>query len=589
MAKVHELYEKDVRTPFARRLQKLAKAWQRRVEAPLKKRQSLLALWASGYFNDGYTREHLINLIDRGVFTIVPYLVEGNPKVHVETKVPNLRPYAFTTQLAMNHILDEMDFAESVLVPAAINSMFGAGITRIFTEYNRRIDLKNESIKYGKPTVRVIDDANYIGDVVAQTRMDYAYEGDIYKLPTDYAKELYSKHADLIQADCKLTESYHPEKISDGRWDLNRLSLRDYTTFIDIYLYDENVTVTIMPEHGNAVILNEISEDLPGGSPYDVIGYKYFPGTTYPIPPAWAWHDLDVTMNILAKTAKEQAEAQKDIVLVDPQNQDLWKKILTAKNMSVMPASNPKELVNVISLGGVNPDNYNWMGFAEQMFTKTGSNPDVLAGRGAQAPTYGQEQMIFANASRIVNNMYSRWHSFMTSILKKLAWKVWTDPYELIPLIHTVPGVGEIPLVYSNADKVGEFYDFVYSVVPYSSQRTSPKQRYQELMGFLVQWILPTYGMAAQQGAAVDIPTVSRILSEYLGFENFTQWYKTAIPQEEISGINFQMMPTKNKNQQGNDRFGASQVSQLANFSQQQERTTGSPQGNLFQKGAGNV
>lgn len=566
---------------FEKRCQKLVRAWQQRQEAPLMKRQKLLALWASGFFDASYGREHLINLIDRGVFTIVPYLVEGNPKILVESNMGNCRPWAFTTQLALNYLIEQMNLAERVLIPAAINSMFGAGITRTFTEYDRTINLKDDVIKYGKHVIRVIDDADYVGDVVAKTRDDFVIEGDVYKLPTEYAQDLYSKHADEISSDCRLTSDYHPEKISNGEWDLNRLSLREYTTFIDLYLYDEGTTITIMPYQKKAVVLHTVEEDGPGKSPYDFLGYKFFPGTTYPIPPAWAWHDLDVTMNVLAKTAREQAESQKDLIFVDPQNIDVGKKITSARNLDVMECSNPKEGITKISVGGVNVDNYNWMNFAEQAFTKAGASSDILAGRGSQSPTLGQEQMVMQNASRIVSNMSTRWHSFMTSIINKLAWKVWNDPGEYIPVIHHVPGVGELPKVFAPSDKVGDFYDFIFKITPYSAQRTSPKQSYQEMMGFLSQWILPTYQFAASQGAELDIPEVTKIMSGYLGIENFNQWYKTAIPQPTDQGIPYTMQPMDKKNKQGqmNDTFGASPESKTANKNQQQVRTTGSTGG----------
>lgn len=571
---------------FEVRLQKLVRAWQKRIETPLQKRQKLLALWASGFFDARYGREHLINLIDRGVFTIVPYLVEGNPKILVETKIANCRPWAFTTQLALNFILDKMNFAERTLIPAAINSMFGAGITRTFTEYDRVINLNDNVIKYGNNVIRVIDDADYIGDVAAKTRDDFIIEGDVYKLPTDYAKDLYSKYADDISSDCKLTSDYHPEKISSGEWDLNRLSVREYTSFIDLYLYDEGITITIMPYGKAAKVLHTVEEDGPGGSPYDFLGYKFFPGTTYPIPPAWAWHDLDVSMNIMAKTAREQAESQKDIIVVEPQSREFGKKIVTAKNLDVMEATNPRESINKLSFGGVNPENYNWMAFAEQSFTKTGASSDVLAGRGSQSPTLGQEQMVFENASRIVNNMHTRFQGFMTSIINKLAWKVLQDPSEYIPLMHQIPGVGELPKVFSSADRVGDFYDFVFQVTPYSTQRTSPEVLAQKLMGFMTQWVLPTYQFAAQQGAELDVPTVTRILSDYMGFENFNQFYRTAIPHE-LSGVGYMMEPlgqeqrpkgpnvgSKSPGQQ-NDTFGSSPESRTANMNQQQQRTGG--------------
>jgi len=477
-----------------------------------------------------------------------------------------------------------MNFAENVLIPAAVNSMFGAGITRTFTEYDRVINLDDNVIKYGKQVIRVIDDADYIGDVAAKTRDDFILEGDIYKLPTEYAKDLYSKYADDISSDCKLTSDYHPEKISSGEWDLNRLSLREYTSFIDLYLYDEGVTITIMPYGKAAKILHTVEEDGPGGSPYDFLGYKFFPGSTYPIPPAWAWHDLDVTMNILAKTAREQAESQKDLLFVPPGNAPLGKKITTAKNLDVMEMSVAGEIKKE-SLGGVNPDNYNWMNFAEAAFIKTGANPDVLGGRGAQAPTLGQEQMVFANASRIVNNMHTRFQGFMTSIINKLAWRVLQDPSEYIPLIHQIPGVGDLPKVFSSADKVGDFYDFVFKIIPYSTQRTSPDILYQKLMGFMTQWVLPTYQFAAQQGAELDVPTVTRILGDYLGLENLNQFYRTAVPSE-LQGVPYMMQPlgqqqrprgpnvgVKKSPGQQNDTFGSSEPSRTANMNQQQKRT----------------
>jgi hypothetical protein len=530
----------------------------------------------------------MINLIDRGVFTVVPYLVEGDPKVMVETKIANCRSWAFTCQLALNFAIKQMNFAETVLIPAAINSMFGAGIARTFTEYNRVVNVDNEPIKTGEHVVRVIDDADYIGDVSAKSRADFALEGDIYKLPTEYAKDLFSKYADDISSDCRLTSEYHPDKISSGEWDLNRLSLREYTTFIDLYLYDENVTITIMPYGKQAKVLHTIGEDGPGRSPYDFLGYKFFPGATYPIPPAWAWHDLDVTMNILATAAKEQAESQKDLIFVPPGQGNLGKKVTNARNLDVMEAANTEQIKKE-SLGGVNPDNYNWMSFAEQEFTKSGANPDVLAGRGAQAPTLGQEQLVYANASRIVNNMHTRFQAFMSSIINKIAWKMWTNPLEYIPLLHHVPGVGDFPKIFSSADKVANFYDFIFNIVPYSTQRTSPEMMYQKLMGFMSQWILPTYQFAAQQGAELDVPMVTRILSDYLGFDTFNQWYRTAVPHE-LSGISYQMEPIGGQRPekpgkyaagwgQGNDRFGATEASRTAQSQRTQVEGTIKPEG----------
>lgn len=584
MAHPHPIHEQNKKLSFPARLQKLAKLWYTMNEAPFQHQQILLKLWASGFFDKGYGREHLINLIDRGVGTIVPFLVEGDPKVMVETLVGNYKPWAYTTQLALNFFIGQMELADTVLIPAAINSMFGAAITRTFSEYDRKVTLDDEIIMAGRPTVKVIHDTDYIGDPIARDRGDFAFEGDVYKLPTEYAKELFSKHADLIMPDCKLIGDYSPKKISDPNFNRNKWSLRDQTTFIDIYLFDENRTVTIMPEGHTAKILRSVEEDGPKESPYDYLGYKYFPGHPVPIPPAWFWHDADVSMNTVGKTGREQAEAQKNLILTEAPNKKLGEQVTNAKNMDVLQVKDAAG-IKQISMGGMNPENANWMAFVESVFDKSGGTEPIMRGAGTGSPTLGQDQMLHQNASRIINNMGTRFHRFQTSILRKLAWRIWTDPTVYIPLIHEVPGVGMLPKVFSQADKVGEFYDFVFKIVPYSTQRMSPEVKYQRMMQFASQWVLPTMPMAEQQGAEFDIPEATKRMAAYLGFDDFNQLYRTAVPgQTDV--VPFTMQPTGQKRPesnkspgQGNDSFGALVGSREANSSSKQGQLAVSPMG----------
>jgi hypothetical protein len=563
----HKLNEENKRVPFPQRLQQMVKLWKWKNRDIQKHQEKLLRLWASGFFDSRYGREHLINLMDRGVFTIVPYLVEGNPRIMVETMVANMRPWAYTTQLALNFLIKKMKLADRVFIPVAINSMFGAGITRTFTEYDRIINFDNEVIKSGAPAIKVIHDSDYIGDPIAKCRDDFIFEGDIYKLPTTYAKDLFAgkdkfgnQIADYIFPDCKLATDFSPERIHNPKFNINKYNIRDYTTFIDLYLYDENITVTIMPEGKKPKILREVEEDGPKESPYDYLGYKFFPNCSVPIPPAWFWHDMDVSTNIVAKTAREQAESQKDLLLAEPINKKLGKQVTNAKNMDVLTVKNAKDGVQKVSVGGMNTENLSWLQYVETAFNKSGGTSEIMGGRGAEAPTLGQEKLQFQNASRIVNNMYTRYHEFMTSAINKLAWRVWTDPTVYIPVISEIPGVGELEQVFSQADIVGDFYDFIFSIVPYSTQRMSPEMKYQRLMQFASQWVLPTMPFAAQQGAEFNIPEATKTMAEYLGLTNFNQMYRTAIPHQ-LQGVGYTMQPFGQKKQkaqgQENDAFGS--------------------------------
>jgi len=569
---------------FEERVQVVARGWGVKWADPTAHTHRLLQNYAAGFFNKRKARMHPINLTDRGVSTIVPFLVEGNPKLLVDTTVPNMRPSAQRTQLALNYLIDKkMNIAESVFIPAATMSMFGGVATRTFSEYNRIISLDDEEIKVGTPRVILIDHADYIGDPAAKTRSDFVIEGDTYRLPTEYAKEIFD-HPDCIQPTGKLVSKFSAEQVSTENFNWNKLNLRDYTIFQDIYIRDEGIIITIMPYGNKPVRLRTVSYDGPGDGPYDYLGYKFFPGCPIPIPPAWAWNDLDYTMNVMAKTAREQAESQKNIVIAEPGQKDAAQKILKANNMDVIMTKNAKG-INTLSIGGVNPENYQWMNFAEEEFTKTGVSTDVLGGRSAQAPTLGQEQMVYKNASRIISNMYNRFENFMTSVINKLAYYVWTDPTVYIPVIDKIPGLGEVPVVFSQADKVGDFYDFVFNLRPYSTQRTSPELQYQKMMQFMGSWVLPTAEMASAQGAQIDIPTATQIMADYAGFDNFGQFYKSIVPQEP-GAVPFTMQPGQGDGKQrpnpsgkspgqGDDRFGATQPSREANSAQASQKNSG--------------
>lgn len=563
--KVYDSYsENSGERSFAGRLQLIAKSWQKLMEPALDHRKKMFELVLSGYFSKGYARTHTVNLMDRGISAIVPFLVEGNPRVLVETKIPQLRPFAYTTQLALNYFIDKLKFADNVLIPAATASMFGAGIARTSFYYDRTISYQDQVIKLGTPNVEVIDDSNYIGDPSAKRHADFSLEGDIYTLPTTYAKDFFAgkdrfgnQLADYITPDAKLLQEYNPRLIADPDFNKEKLSLREYTTFIDLYLYDSNTIVTIMPEGKKPKILREVEYEGPGGGPYDYLGYKFYSDIPIPVPPAWLWHDADVTMNLLVEKMKEQAESQKDVIAYSAEAAEDMERVIDTPNLGTVKVADVNAMQK-LSFGGVNPQNYDYVSYIESQFTKQGTNPDVLGGKQSAAPTLGQEQLLFANATRAVNNMYSRFQQFTTSILEKLAWAYWNDPTVYVPVVKEVPGVGSLPVEFSQYAKSGDFNSFVFDIVPYSTQRSSPEIQYQKIMQLMTQWIMPTMNLAATQGQQLDLPLITRILGDYLGVTSINQWYTSAVPDPVVTQMG--------KGGQASDAYGTTMGNRQANM-----------------------
>jgi hypothetical protein len=572
----NELDQINVKQRYPARLQLLAKAWQDKYEGALLHSQKLQKLWISGYYDKGYSRWHLINLMNRAVSAGLAYLAEGNPKVLIEPIAPSLRTFAYGMRLITNYLIEKNNFAENVLAPGAVASYFGAAVARTFTEYDRCVSINNEKIKVGTPKVTIIEPCDYIGDPSAKIRADFAIEGDMYRLPTTYAKDLFARKdkfgrqiADFIEADCKLITKYSSEEItSKESYDFNKLALEEFTTFIDIYNHKENTIETIMPMGHKAVILKTIESKI---NPYDYLGYRYPTNCPVPIPPAWDIYDLDVTTNLIAKSERERAESQKTLIGAEPAGKKAAEAVLKGKNMDVMTIKG-MDTVKQFTFGGVTGEGLGWLQWADQQFQKAGSTTsDIISGKGPTSETLGQDQLVFSNATRMINGYYTKFHNWMESILRKWVNAVMDNPTTYVEILDTVkvPGLGdyEYPVYYSKADKVADFNQLILKVIPYSTQRMTPELRYQRLLQLMTTWTLPTLQLRREQGADIDLQMVDRLLADYGGFDNFPQWYKSSVPTDEPK-VDFVLKSGQQKTKnvgQLNDSTGALDVSRLAN------------------------
>jgi hypothetical protein len=316
-----------------------------------------------------------------------------------------------------------------------------------------------------------------------------------------------------------------------------------------------------------AIIIKTIDSPI---NPYDYLGYKYPTNCPMPIPPAWDLYDLDVTMNIIGKSERERAEAQKTIIAAEPTGQKAAEAVLKGKNMDVMTVKG-MDSVKQFLFGGPTAEGQAWLAWAEAQSQKTGAtSSDIFRGSGPTSETLGQDQMVYSSAVRMVNGYYIRFHNWMTSILRKWTNAVMDDPASYVEILDTVkvPGLGdyEYPVYFSKADKVADFSQLVLNVIPYSTQRGTPETKYQRLFQLMTTWIMPTMQLRREQGADIDLQMVDRLLADYGGFDNFPQWYKSVIPGDGPQ-VDYLMKTGSGKKNAGqlNDQTGALGVSRLAN------------------------
>jgi len=555
---------------FVSRLQRGITSWRKMCEPALKNRLKMLSYYASGYYGrEKKASSHVMKLTQRGIDIIVPYLSMTEPKVLVEARIPQLKPWARTTELAMNHLLEEIKFNKYTMRPGILNSMFGQGIFKTGIMKKDELEIFGYLHDVGQVYCDVVDDSDYIGDVSAKNREDFEFEGHRYRMPTDVAKDFFGeKHADNIKPDFSLHGSSKPELIAKDNIEHYKYdSLYEWSEFIDIWLPREDVIITIRPEGKGKRILRTVEWDGPEGGPFDVLSYKHFPETPLPIPPVWGWIDFDTMVNVLLNKMRNQAEREKKVVLYEQGVEKEAKTIAEAPDGSMLGVANA-DAYREVEYGGASPQNYDYVNYLESQFSIQGGNLYVMGGRNIQAQTLGQEQMLQSNASRILDDMVNEVYSIAGNVLKKMAWFLWTDPLIEIPVIKRLPGVADLEVIFNETDKEGDFYDFNFKVEPYSMQRTSPQLKYQLLTQFLNGWIIPTYQLAAQQGNRLNIAQVTKELARFLDI-NVDSWYQTAVPEVTQGPGPYQPTEGKIKNSgQSDDRFGADIGSRLANFFQ---------------------
>jgi len=546
---------------FVQRLNKAILACRRLKKVTDDKNAKMLRAYASGYYQKGLTQDpHPINLIDRAVSIWLPFLVGGLPKIVVRPKINlQLKPFAYTFQLALNHWLKAMKFAQRTLQPAVLNSLFGMGIVKTGTCHADIKRLAGYLTVEGRPYAEVVDEQNYVFDITAKDREQYEFEGDEYILPTEEAKEEYPKFADKITPDFKLYGEDHPKTVvNPDRISYNEL--HDYTRFIDLWLPREKVIITILPpEKGFNKIIKTIPYDGPESGPYDCLGYKYMRGSTLPIPPIYGLMELDAAINTLFVKARNQAERLKKVGVYEGGSEQDAMVAKEAKDGDMLGLSNAQS-VKELTLGGVVPELYDFLAFTLAQFSEQGGNLFTTGGLRTAARTLGQEQLLMANASKTLDMMSQTVHYFASSIAEKLAYEMWQNPTIQIATIKNVAGE-EIASIYNQLQQEGEFTDYYLDIELFSMQRLNPEARFQRMMQLLTGWILPTMQVATLQGQTLNIRAITQELATYMDV-NTDSWFLPSVPTP-VSMNPYQQMGLGMRS--SDQRFGASEADNLNN------------------------
>lgn len=558
---------------FTIKIQTAADEWMKRTKPVRNCIQRMYKQYANAFYQGGEgagRRPMPLNIIDRGVQIIAPFLVTNNPRVTVNPRFgmskPGLKSFAVTLELALAYLFDEIRLSSKTLRPVVIDSLFSMGITKTGVWAEDEVQLGDYLAAVGQPYCDRVNFNDYIGDYTARCREEMSIEGNRYRLPLTVVQESgLFKYADKLTAAPKLEKDTDLKAMVDSNAE-DTGDLREMVELQDIWLPDEGTIITLAMTGICDKILRTVEWDGPEGGPYDVLAYKSFPESIIPIPPVYTWLDISKTLNIMVRKMAQNCEREKSVGIYqkgDETDAEVWK---NAEHGQLIGLANP-EIAKEITIGGFEPKSMEFLQYLEHQFAISYSNLYGIGGRGAQAETLGQEQMLQYNATRALDDMVDQFHNFTRSIVRKLAHFLWSDPMKQYPMIRQVEGI-DVEVMYSENAKEGDFLDYTFDIDPYSMSRMSPELRFQKMMTLITGVILPLAPLAAQQGSYPDVDEIVHEAGRYLNIPNLSDWWKSDVPQMAAPGAQ-QGTPAANKSPgQLNDSMGAEFSSRMANLNQ---------------------
>lgn len=442
------------------------------------------------------------NFIELAVSIYTQQLAASPPRVMVSTKVRDLRPQAFTMQLALNQIPDEINLG-ATLRRAVLEAMFSMGVVKVGIAHAGVSVLGHD---VGEPFVDLVTIDDYFLDMTAK-RMDLIqYEGNDYFLPLHTARALWEGKMSDIEPDAHTVQGIEGRTRAESvTADEGGDVYKERVHMRDIWLPEEGKMVTYGVTSGK--VFNIVPWDGPDIGPYYKLGFSDVPGNLLPLPPVAMWRDLHELGNSLFRKLGKQADVKKTVAAFQGGNEEDVLNLQKAADGEGIRYSGQKP--EAITVGGIDSATLAFFLQCNDIFGRFAGNLDLLGGLSPQSETVGQDKLMAESASARVNYMRSQTMQFAKGIFKALAWYEWTDPERKRVVVKTVPGDVSLSTVveWSAETRKGDFLDYNFDIDVHSMEDDTPSLKLQKLGFALERFIIPLlpYGQQINMARVVEI------------------------------------------------------------------------------------
>ena len=470
------------------------------------------------YSDDGASDRVPVNLLELAINIYTQQMAARVPQVLVNTSFRQLRPMAANFELAVNQLLKEIRFGETIRL-AVIDALFSLGIIKTGLERRASVEIAGYLHDVGQPFADTISLDNWVHDTTATRLEQCQFMGDRYRLPLELVKESKAfKNTDNLQATVKTAYNEDgdskAESLSHGS-QVDPDEYKEHVELWDIWLPCENLLITIGAE-GESKPLRVIEWDGPETGPYHLLSFSPVPGNIMPLAPSALWMDLHDLANRLFRKLGRQAERQKTVLGVQSGAEDDGSRIIKANDGEALRMDNP-DRAREYRFGGIDQPSLAFLLQVKDLFVYLGGNLDSLGGLSPMADTLGQDQLLAQNASKRVADMQDRVIAFTKDVINSLGFYLWNDPLINLPLTKRVPGMEELSVAttFDAESREGDFLDYNIEIEPYSMQHQSPQMKLQALVQVFQQFIAPFAPMMAEQGIGINFEALLNTIGKY--------------------------------------------------------------------------
>jgi hypothetical protein len=511
---------------------------ERDLEIFLKPRDQCMALYRGQHWKKKRWRlqdRRPVPFMRTALDTYTQHLSSVRPQALVLTEELRLQSTADKLGIACNRLFDEIGFARSLRMFVK-EALIGFPLMKISMSRVKTSRMHGWRHEAGQPFADVVYTRDVVADFSASSPDRMGFIGNRYRVPLEWVKknagrnELYrKKDVDLLTPLTRLPR--------DSKRPIRHVEpIYDQVELIDLYFPFDNRFATIpAPEHhaGDMVLMTEEWYG-PEGGPYVWPSFAETQDEVLPVPPAWDWIDGDLAVNELYGKLIAQAKSMKTVLGVQGNAVRDGERLVRAEDGDVYRLDHPQGSVPFRFPGPDQPV----LSFAihlRSLLSHVAGNLDLMAGMQAQSGTATQDQLLFAQGSRRLQDLQQLVTGTVEQVMRRLMWYLFYDPGIDMPLTRRVDNVtvrGRL----RHEDLRGDFLRYNFQIEPHSMRFKTPEERFGQLMGLMNQLVMPLAQLIQQQGNTIDINELLKIAADYTGLSELNRVIRRSdreIPQEQ--------------------------------------------------------